>query len=48
MAYCCGDVIARTDNLKDSIDDIDSMPPRHVLDNVVFGHGLLLIVDYVY
>ncbi len=43
MVYLCGDFNARTGNLKDSIEDIDSMPPRHVLDNVVSDHGEALI-----
>ncbi len=29
--------------LKDNIEDIDSMPPRHVLDNLISGHGEALI-----
>ncbi len=43
MVYFCGDFNARTGNLKDSIEDIDSMPARHVLDNVVYGYGKALI-----
>ncbi len=38
IVYFCGDFNARTGHLKDSIEDIVSMPPRHVLDNVVSGH----------
>ncbi len=43
MLYFCRDFNARTGNFKDSFEDIDSMPPRHVLDNVVSGHEEALI-----
>ncbi len=39
IVYFCGDFNARTGNLKDSIEDIDSMPPRYAIS----GHGEVLI-----
>ncbi len=43
MVYFCEDFNARTDNLKDSIEDIDSMPPRHVLESLVMEKHLLIL-----
>jgi exonuclease III len=39
----CGDLNSRIGNLKDTIDDIDELPRRSVLDNHVNQHGRSLI-----
>ncbi len=39
MIYICGDFNARTGRLKDVIDDIDFLPQRQVIDDIVHSHG---------
>jgi hypothetical protein len=47
LVYFCGDYNARIGNLKYVVEDIDfDISPRHVIDNVVYGHGEALI-DFV-
>ncbi len=41
--FFCGDYNARIGHLKDSIEDIDCVPQRHALDEVLYGHGESLV-----
>ncbi len=44
IMFFCGDYNARIGHLKDSIKDIDCVPQRHALDEVLYGHGESLVI----
>ncbi len=43
MMFFCGDYNARICHLKDSIEDIDCVPKRHALDEVLYRHRESLV-----